>query len=137
MKILPVLSIFSIGFYLFFSPLCANGAALDAATRQCIRCHAGEIKAGIAFHSGGSDHPVGMDYASLAQKNPSLVQASKLNPRLRLENGKIGCLTCHVPYEKTNHRELSKKRGQMPAIPDPMLTIDNSISGLCMACHQK
>ncbi len=132
-----LLSIILFGFFLSTAPAHAKGTAHDAATMQCLGCHESGLKVDLVFHSEGSDHPIGMDYVRLAKGNPSLVRPAKLNPKLRLDHGRIGCLTCHVPYDKKNHLVLAKKRLAMPAGADPMLTLDNSVSGLCMACHLK
>ena len=125
---------------LLFTPLAARAVALDAESEECIKCHKTTVGGGttsLVCHEGGCDHPIGVDYVALASKDPTLRDPSKLDPGIRLFDGKIGCGTCHVPYDRTNHLELSKKRSQMPAIPDPMLSVDNTGSGLCMACHLK
>jgi len=136
--ITTALSILISGFLLLPVPSRAADASLDAASIQCIGCHESGLNAKIVFHGEGSDHPIGLDYVRLARNNASLVPASQLNPALRLDHGRIGCLTCHVPYAKKNHLLLAKKRAAASAEDaDPMLTIDNKGSGLCMACHQK
>jgi len=116
----------------------AADVLLDAASIQCIGCHESGLNAQIVFHGEGSDHPIGLDYVRLARNNSSLVPASQLNPALRLDHGRIGCLTCHVSYDKKNHLLMAKKSAAASAEDaDPMLTLDNKGSGLCMACHQK
>jgi len=130
-------SFFMLGFFFFINPYRVEGAGLDAATIQCINCHEKGLNGEIVFHGKGSDHPIGLNYARLSTLNPSLVPVSKLNPALRLENGSIGCLTCHVAYNKKNHLLLAKQRARITNGIDPMLTLDNNKSGLCMACHRK
>ncbi len=128
---------FLIGFFISLNPSTAKGAELDAATKQCISCHEKGLNPKVVFHGEGSDHLIGLDYAKLAKGDHSLIPPSKLNPGLHLDHGRIGCLTCHVPYDKTNHLILAKKRAAMSRDSDPMLSISNIGSGLCMACHQK
>jgi len=136
--VITALSILLTVFLLLPGPSFSADASLDAASIQCIGCHESGLNAQIVFHGKGSDHPIGLDYVRLARNNGSLVPASQLNPALRLDHGRIGCLTCHVPYAKKNHLLLAKKRAAASAEDaDPMLTLDNKGSGLCMACHQK
>jgi predicted CXXCH cytochrome family protein len=49
-----------------------------------------------------------------------LVPRDRLDPRLRLEGGRVGCLTCHGDPES-------------PAA----LSISNYGSALCLSCHEK
>ncbi len=144
MKISRLYTVTSTLFLLFplflLSPVPAKAAdvLLDAASRQCIACHESNLNAQIVFHGERSDHPIGLDYLKLTRNNASLVPASQLNPALRLEHGRIGCLTCHVSYDKKNHLLTAKKRASLSSEDaDPMLTLDNKGSGLCMACHRK
>lgn len=116
----------------------AAGVVLGPASRQCLGCHSGELSGRVVSHKGGTEHPVGMDYGALAGGNPSLVPASSLNRALRLEDGRVGCVTCHVPYDRANHRELARKRARMYMDEaDPMLVLDSRGSALCTACHRK
>jgi len=133
----PLLAIILIGSFLALSPSPVKGADLGAATKQCLSCHKSGPKVDLVFHNEGADHPIGLDYVRLAKSNPSLVPPSKLNPALRLDHGRIVCQTCHVPYDKKNHLILAKKRAVLNSDRDPMLTIDNNGSSLCMACHRK
>jgi len=113
--------------------------SLDASSNRCLMCHVGLSVGGRLCHHGDCSHPIGVDYVRLAAGNASLVPPSKLNPAMKLIDGKMGCLTCHVPYNKKNHLELYKKRNKvyLKTGVDVMLAVDNNWSGLCMACHQK
>lgn len=134
----PLLAIILLGFFFALSPAQVKGSDLGPATRQCLSCHKSGLKIDLVFHKeGAADHPIGLDYVKLAKANPSLVPPARLNPALRLEHGRIVCQTCHVAYDKKNHLILAKKRAALSADSDPMLTIDNNGSGLCLACHQK
>lgn len=118
----------------------ASGQLLDSESMECISCHETAFSDTFpiqACHQGGCDHPIGIDYAVLAMTNKGLVSPSILDPSVRLLNGKIGCTTCHVPYSQSDHQALSDKRIEIPAIPDPMLSVDNSGSMLCVSCHRK
>ncbi|GMR04625.1 MAG: hypothetical protein BMS9Abin23_0526 [Thermodesulfobacteriota bacterium] len=123
----------------FPGPTSAADIVLDRASIECISCHEADVTAESVHVVGGPghDHPVGVDYVGLAARVPALVKPSELDPALRLVSGRISCVTCHVPYDKKNHLTLAAKRKEMPAIPDPMLNVDNSGSGLCMSCHLK
>ncbi len=115
-----------------------GGAHLGPASTKCVGCHEGVLSGGVVSHRGGTTHPVGVDYLELSRRNPSLVPPEKLNKAMPLEDGRIGCLTCHVPYDSKNHSELARKRAGMGFDePDPMLSVDNRGSALCMGCHRK
>src|SRR5574337_204386 len=105
---------------------------LDPASMECIDCHAIVSMAvpNEVCHAGSCDHPIGVDYVLLSSQNPALVKPASLNPGVRLVGNKISCVTCHVPYSIDDHEALSQKRSLMPAIPDPMLSIDNTGSAL-------
>ncbi|MBI5588684.1 MAG: hypothetical protein HY889_10025 [Deltaproteobacteria bacterium] len=60
-----------------------------------------------------------------------------LNPAIKFSGNMIGCTTCHVPYtNQYEHKTLADKR-KNPSMPDPMLSVDNTESALCTACHLK
>ena len=116
------------------------GYALDEESIQCIKCHEAFFAEGTppkVCHKDGCDHPVAVDYARLASTNASLKSPSELDPAIRLFDGRVGCATCHVPYNEYDHLMLAGKRAAMPDIPDPMLNVDNTGSGLCLECHRK
>lgn len=79
---------------------------------------------------------MGADYAEKTGNDRLLALSVELNPAVKLVGGRIGCTTCHVPYNEYDHRMLAAKRKDKTA-PDPTLVIDNSESALCMACHRK
>lgn len=131
-------------FFTAFAPLAGSTAAamvfLDTESTECVQCHPSSVDPSDpqkVCHGGLCDHPVGIDYAELASRNPGLVQLSALNPAIKLTDGMIGCTSCHVPYNNQyDHKALSDKRKD-PSTPDPMLSVDNTSSGLCTACHLK
>lgn len=99
---------------------------LDALSVQCIECHDGTIGkqadyvigAGYREHLWGS-HPIGVDYNQSRMQYRGLSPLSRVNKKIRLFNGRIGCGTCHDPY--------SKLPGQ--------LVMSNDESKLCRECH--
>ncbi|MBI1911296.1 MAG: hypothetical protein HYS21_04790 [Deltaproteobacteria bacterium] len=115
-----------------------SGLSLDPQSMECVSCHESSISAatGQACHMGSCEHPVAADYASLSLKNPGLVRPASLNPAIKLENNRMGCLSCHIPYSKANHELLSAVRKNASG-PDPMLALDNTLSKLCTSCHKK
>lgn len=124
-----------------FSP--GNAAAmvfLDTESTECIQCHGSSVDPSVpqkVCHGGLCDHPVGVDYADLASRNPGLVKPAALNPAIKLTDGMIGCTSCHVPYNNQyDHQSLADRRKD-PSAPDPMLAVDNTASGLCLSCHLK
>ncbi|MFQ5735759.1 MAG: hypothetical protein ACE5GY_02725 [Thermodesulfobacteriota bacterium] len=121
----------------------ASGAmALDKESLDCLSCHDASIAldAGLMTVCNGpecTDHPIGVNYVRLASRNHGLKPAVFLDPNIKLVNNtKIGCTTCHVPYSAQNHTTLSTLRGLYPE-PDPMLSVDSTASGLCLGCHYK
>lgn len=106
-------------------------ASVDAASAECLSCHKDSITVNEPLrvcHQGDCDHPIGSSYEALSSRNRGLVPAASLDPALRLSGGKMGCLTCHVPYAAAGHET---------ADADPMLVIENTGSSLCVACHRK
>lgn len=106
-------------------------APVDAASAECLSCHQDSITVNeplMVCHQGDCDHPIGASYEALSSRNRGLVPSVRLDPALRLPDGKMGCLTCHVPYAAAGHET---------ADPDPMLVIDNKGSALCISCHRK
>jgi len=108
-----------------------RGGSLDRYTLQCIQCHDDRIDnpgralgAGRWQHFAASrlNHPVGISYAGIANKNPRKFNPAPMLPdEIRFFNGKIGCGTCH----NTHSKEKS------------MLVMSNWRSSLCLVCHIK
>jgi len=106
-------------------------APVDAASAECLSCHQDSITVNEPLrvcHQGDCDHPIGSSYEALSSRNRGLVPSASLDPALRLSDGKMGCLTCHVPYAASGHETADQ---------DPMLVIDNAGSAMCVACHRK
>lgn len=114
---------------------------LDPDSEQCLSCHRDAAMTEgpliLVCHMGECDHPIGIDYMEAFQKKGGFRNPSLLDKAMKLTDNRIGCTTCHVPYNEYDHLMLSKKRGTDPNIPDPMLSVDNRGSGLCLQCHMK
>lgn len=128
--------------FLLTSPAFARGSrpTVDKASLECIGCHDAAVSPADPMqvcHEAGCDHRIGVDYAAAASRDRSLAPLASLNPALKLVDNRMSCVTCHVPYSKDNHEALSARRALIPEIPDPMLSVDNAGSGLCLSCHLK
>lgn len=113
---------------------------LDRDSQRCISCHKDVMapeKPGAVCHMGDCSHPVGVDYSVIARNRSGLRKPDELDSALKLVNNAIGCTTCHVPYNEYDHRMLAQKRKEVKDMSDPMLTMDNSGSKLCLGCHIK
>ena len=65
-----------------------------------------------------NDHPIGMDYATVATDDDGL----NLDPGLRFFGGIMWCASCHNVHDNTH---------------EPFLAQDNAASALCLKCHNK
>lgn len=76
----------------------APAAAIDEPNMRdsgiCLSCHDG-------VNAGGRDgHPVGIDYAAAARRNPGALRDPASAPNLRLDAGKIACVSCHSAHRR-------------------------------------
>jgi len=126
-----------------FVPLFAGKAvALDNKSIECLSCHDAALATDSTIITVCSapdcDHPLGVDYNFASMTNFGLKSPTLLDPNIKLAyNTDIACTSCHVPYKQSDHVTLSTLRGLYPNDPDPMLTVDNTASGLCFGCHYK
>jgi predicted CXXCH cytochrome family protein len=111
-----------------------QGGDIDSFSKDCVSCHDGLQASDVTVtyrnnpgssrtggHFNGSDHPIGMDYASYASLGRRYKPVTMLNPKMLLVNGKVGCLTCHNPLNpEKSHLVMSDRR-----------------SALCLTCHDK
>ena len=100
--------------------------SLDAVSVECIGCHDGSIGVAADYTMGSGSwehldgaHPIGTDYRQSRMKRRGLAPVSKIDGRIRLFDGKVGCATCHDPY--------STLKGK--------LVMSNDGSMLCIECH--
>lgn len=132
--------IFPVLFFLLVSPALAQAPPIDKESLECISCHDAAVSPADPMqvcHEAGCEHRIGADYTVAASRDRSLAPLASLNPALRLVDNRMSCVTCHVPYSKDDHEALSARRALMPEISDPMLSVDNAGSGLCLSCHLK
>jgi predicted CXXCH cytochrome family protein len=103
---------------------------MDDHSRECLSCHDGTISSGthtqirsLSWQHNkdiGMSHPISVDYEQVYLKSPrDYHPPERLDKRITLINGKIGCETCH------NHYSKEKKH----------LVMKNIRSRLCLSCH--
>ncbi|MBI2998783.1 MAG: hypothetical protein HYY46_10105 [Deltaproteobacteria bacterium] len=81
----------------------------------CLSCHDGLRTTRI-----GTDHPIGIDYRMAQLKRAAMLKhVSQLDAAVKLENGKVGCTSCH------------DANSTLPA----KLVMSNAQSRLCRSCH--
>ncbi len=81
----------------------------------CLGCH----DAVLARHMK-TDHPIDVDYSlARVKRNSALKYISPWDPVIKLENGRVGCTSCH------------NRNSRLPA----RLAVSNAGSQLCLACH--
>jgi predicted CXXCH cytochrome family protein len=103
---------------------------LDDNSRECLSCHDGTVS--TSTHTQirslswqhkkdiGMSHPIGVDYEQVyLSKQKYFHPPERLDPKITLINGKLGCETCH------NHYSKEKKH----------LVMNNRGSRLCLSCH--
>lgn len=127
------------GFSFFSTGSTSSGAnqetVIDSFSRNCLTCHDGTRASDVSVnyrnatggfkknsHSGGKDHPIGMDYASYASSGDGGYKSiATLDSKMIFIDGKVGCLTCHNPLNpEKKHLVMSDQR-----------------SALCLTCHNK
>lgn len=129
------------------STLHASVGQPSGSSRLCLSCHDGTVALGGLHNSAatvtmsdgvttladvpgtsanlGTDlrghHPISFVYdAALAAINGRLNNPSTLDKRIKLENNRVQCTSCHDPHNDDFQ---------------PFLAMDNSSSELCLACH--
>jgi predicted CXXCH cytochrome family protein len=104
---------------------------LDPLSLACLDCHESAsaettLGKGVWPHSTsciGLPHPIGVDYSVATMGKADYIPEEKLDKRLRLFDGKIGCCTCHDPYAAEGKTLVIGACG--------------NYKGLCLACHKK
>jgi predicted CXXCH cytochrome family protein len=99
-----------------------------AASLECQACHDGIMSEGGHWSAqtqilqSGRDlgHPVGVDYSTAQVRSAALTAFPLLNPAIGLENGTVGCSSCHDALSRVPKQ----------------LVVDNRGSALCLACHR-
>lgn len=99
-------------------------SSVDRVSIYCLDCHDGSVGSHVSSQtkivaSIGASHPIGMDYLKSFNKSQNLRAPRYLNTGIKLFEGKVGCPSCHNPFN------LEKFK----------LSIINEGSGLCFECH--
>lgn len=105
-------------------------SSLDDESTRCVTCHDGTFGGDAGNHSvrnragkpePRSDHPIGVGYRARRDLGSDLrlVDASRLDRRVRLFGRTVGCGSCHSPYAGTQDQ----------------LVVSNQRSQLCLTCH--
>ncbi|MDP2209544.1 MAG: hypothetical protein Q8K98_12360 [Bacteroidota bacterium] len=123
---------------------------LDIESQQCMRCHDGSkireidlrpVNALLEFIVDGymktSNHSIGMSYQQSYVSNPGeYVHTGRMNPSIKLIDGKVGCLSCHVSKNKllaSNSMSIEPEECNY----DKELTQQAFQGNLCIQCHNK
>lgn len=113
------------------NPAASEGTdGLDVTSRRCLACHDGAVApaSDVDFESapgiGGPlrSHPIGVPYPTRRRRfsDNQYVPRERLDARIILPEGKLGCLSCHSFYG-----------GE-----EKLLVMSNRGSRLCFACHE-
>jgi len=100
---------------------------IDRVSLICLACHEGALApdALVSLDGGGHSfsggHQIGIDYLKAFSKKDDLRSPASLRPEIKLFGGKVGCASCHNPFNLYNHK----------------LSMTNEESKLCMECHIK
>ncbi len=98
---------------------------LDRESRRCLECHDGVTArdgsvGGKGMADPGTNHPVGIEYATGRDAEVTLRSPSELPHSVRLPGGRVSCVSCHNLY----------------AGHDRLLTVPLERSTLCFTCHR-
>jgi len=134
--------------------IAARRPTLDGRATSCLACHDGRRATYVAVRgtegtmlwgaSGSAGHPVGMNYARAAAHKPAeYVPLARLDPAIRLVEGRVTCLSCHKLAESYQPRDpdlIKAARSPGPARPSrctasSKLTVGPRRSDLCLSCH--
>lgn len=102
-----------------------GGGNLDAESKSCMECHDGTLASDAGAHRSSmsddsSEHPIGvaMRFGGRTRESDFKL-ARRVDQRIRLFEGMVGCGSCHSPYSRESAQ----------------LVISNHGSALCMNCH--
>ncbi|MEK9137930.1 MAG: hypothetical protein AAB393_12465 [Bacteroidota bacterium] len=127
-------------------------AQLDAESQKCMRCHDGSLGSRIELRPAGApieyefgrtvtttNHAIGMSFSTAYEANPTeYVSPSALNPNVKLVDGKVGCLSCHVQKEV-----LIAQTSAFVETPETQCSFDKEATRRafggpsCLNCHIK
>jgi hypothetical protein len=129
-----------------------NVVHLDAESQRCMRCHDGTLGSRIELRPAGAsmeydfgrtitttNHAIGMLYLIAYEANPNeYVSPEALNPSVKLVDGKVGCLSCHVRTEV-----LIAQASAFVETPETRCSFDKEATlktfggPSCLSCHIK
>lgn len=106
----------------------------EVSYQTCLTCHDGSVATDAGYGMGMSDdplrrargiltaHPVDVEYKSnnSQQSGSNLRPVFNLDKRIRLEDNKVTCSSCHNLYSRENN----------------LLVMSNKKSVLCLSCHK-
>lgn len=101
--------------------------SIDRVSLACMSCHEGATASDASVtikkggHSFGESHRIGFNYMKAFRSKKDLRSPISLSPEIKLFGGKVGCVSCHNPFNLDKHQ----------------LSISNEESKLCMECHLK
>ncbi|MBI5470906.1 MAG: hypothetical protein HY961_01030 [Ignavibacteriae bacterium] len=127
-------------------------AQLDAESQRCMACHSGAFGQHIELRPAGAplefeygrtvrtrNHAIGMEYQIAYEANPQeYVAPAALDRNIRLVEGKVGCLSCHIKRE-----ELIVQATSYVPVSDMQCSNDNDAlqkvfrGPNCLKCHIK
>lgn len=100
-------------------------------TELCMSCHDGTVAPALRAHftsavgqqshapGSSSNHPVGVDYLAAFRMAPESYNDPTLNPKIILEEGKVGCVSCHVTHDPS------------------VVSAGNLRHEVCIECHRR
>ncbi len=129
-----------------------NVAYLDAESQQCMACHNGAFGQHIELRPAGAplefeqsrnvktkNHAIGMDYSIAYEANPQeYVAPHALDKNVRLIEGKVGCLSCHI-----KRQDLIADVSSFVSSPTMQCSNDKAAAQIefrgpnCLKCHIK
>ncbi|MCC7408200.1 MAG: hypothetical protein IT442_09020 [Phycisphaeraceae bacterium] len=93
---------------------------IDALSLQCLTCHDGTTGKSL-----GLSHPIAVSQDRAAREiysgSLAYTAPNRLDSRVPLFDGLVGCVSCHSPYSQIPKR----------------LVIDNTHNQLCLTCHEQ
>lgn len=102
-------------------------------TGLCMSCHDGTIASASQAHTVASgdarrpfqsmdmsaSHPVGGDYMAAVRRDPDSYNDPVMNSRIVLEDGKVGCISCHATHDMSS------------------VSASNVRHEVCLECHRR
>lgn len=114
-------------------------------SQKCMQCHDGSSAKVIVLKDAdtpmqiighrNANHPVGLVYREYAISKPgSYVSPEDLDERIVLENGNVGCISCHES-RLSEDRSVQASINEQTCQSTGALTVGERQSDLCFSCH--